>query len=192
MNDQPSRFGCLIVPLLAALLWAAIIGGWLWVSRWAHGSELPAPLAALADRIEADPAQPQWKRELVPRIRARTIGRFEARITVYCPDSLADPWGGGPNGAWSQKGTGRVHRLREGHCAVGTKTRAVPYGSVLYCPNVIDHLLIVVDCGPGVNGRDRLDVCFSDKTEFLAADKAHNDKTYPCWVLGHVSWEEAR
>ena len=83
--------------------------------------------------------------------------------------------------------------MRKGHVAVGTTRKAAPYGTILYCPDAVDHLLIVVDCGPGVNGRDRLDICLPDVGEYLAFDKAGLSwAKRPCWILGSVSNEQAR
>jgi len=170
----------------ARLLWlGAIVAAGVMAFLCQRGCEaqLPVPLERLLERLEA-PGTPQWKRDLVPAIRARTIGRVEARVTYYCPNNPIDPLGGG---AWSAWGP----RLRKGHAAVGTTRRLAPYGTVLYCPGALDHLLVVVDCGPGVQGWDRLDVCLPDAGEYLAADRL-NWTTQICWVLGKVGKEEAR
>jgi hypothetical protein len=171
--------GAICLALAAALV--CILGP---CSR-ARGAELPAPLSALAARIEQDPLAPSWKRELAARVRARTIGRFEARVTLYCPNNPIDPLGGGAWAAWGGL------RLRRGHCAVGTTVRAAPYGTVLYVPDVIDHLQIVVDCGPGVNGADRLDICEPDPERYLALDRC-NWRRFPCWRLGRITQAQAR
>lgn len=149
----------------------------------ARADGLPPALEQLCQRLDS-PKTPQWKRDLLPRIRARTIGMFEARVTLYCPNNPIDPLGGGAWGAWGP-------RLRRGHCAVGTTRRAAPYGTVLYCPSVMDHLQVVVDCGPGVQGSDRIDICEPDPEAYLALDR-HNWKRYPCWVLGRVTKEQVR
>lgn len=144
---------------------------------------LPAPLERLCARLEA-PGTPQWKRDLLGPIRERRIGRVGAVVTYYSPNNPADPLGGGAWGAWGV-------RLRKGHAAVGTSRRLAPYGSVVYCPGALDHLLVIVDCGPGVNREDRLDVCVPDTDEYRSLD-ARNWQTYPCWILGKVGKREAR
>ena len=148
-----------------------------------HADSLPAPLKRLLLRLD-DPRQPQWKRDLAPMIRERRIGRFEARVTMFCPANPVDPLGGGAFAAWGM-------RLRRGHAAVGTRVQAAPFGTVLYCPSVIDHLLVIVDTGPGVQGRTRIDVCEPDPSCYRALDWA-NGTRQPCWRLGRVGRREAR
>jgi len=182
-NDRTAG-GCCI--LIAAAL---LIGSLLWMVCIARcHAELPAPLEGLLARLEA-PGTPAWKAALIPRIRERRIGRFMAQVTIYCPNSPADPLGGGAFGAWSFRG--KDIPLRRGHCAVGTTVRAAPFGSVLYCPAVVDCLQIVVDKGPGVNGKDRIDICEPNEDRYFALDWA-NWKRFPCWRLGTVEWEDAR
>jgi len=185
----------IIVKLAAVAVVAAVV--YTWVGAAAPPAQ-PQPLDPvnmpvaetpeldqLWRRIANDPEAPAWKRRLIEPIQNRGVSSFQAKVTMYCPANSIDPQGGGAYGAW------HGIRLRRGHCAVGCTTRAVPYGTVLYCPDVIDHLLIAVDCGPGVNGSNRLDICLPNPTEYLAADR-HNWKMYPCWVLGKVSAAEAR
>jgi hypothetical protein len=151
----------------------------------ARGDGLPAPLAALAARIEQDPLAPPWKKELAARVRARTIGRFDAMVTIYCPNNSIDPLGGGAWAAWGGL------RLRRGHCAVGTTVRAAPYGTVLYVPGVVDHLQIVTDCGPGVNGSDRLDICEPDPERYIALDRC-NWRRHTAWRLTRLTLDQVR
>ncbi len=162
-----------------------LIGSLLWMVCIARcHAELPAPLEGLLARLEA-PGMPAWKAALIPRIRERRIGRFEAVITLYCPANSVDPLGGGAFAAWHGL------RLRRGHCAVGTRVRAAPLGTILYCPEVIDCLQIAIDTGPGVNGANRLDLCEPDSNRYLALD-SHNWQRRTTWVLGRVDWRDAR
>lgn len=169
--------------LAVAAIVAAVIALMAW-QRGCHADALPAPLQGLLARLQA-PGTPAWKAALIPRIRERRIGRFEAVITLYCPANSVDPLGGGPFAAWHGL------RLRRGHCAVGTRVRAVPLSTILYCPEVIDCLQVAVDTGPGVNGANRLDLCEPDSNRYLALD-SHNWQRRTTWVLGRVDWRDAR
>ena len=188
LNDEgdgldPTPGYCLGLAVTLVVVAATIVLCIMGCPKRAGAATLPAPLEALLARLKA-PGTPQWKRDLVPMIRDRKIGRTEAVVTYYCPGNAVDPLGGGVWGAWGV-------RLRKGHAAVGTTRRLAPYGSIVYCPGALDHLLIITDCGPGVDRIDRLDVCLPDTNEYLAHDD-RNWRRYPCWVLGRVGKEQAR
>jgi len=179
--NEPERNNALLAAIMVIV--AAVIILLLGPCRPARAA-LPEPLERLCARLE-QPGTPQWKRALIAPIRERRIGRVEAVITYYSPNNPEDPLGGGPFAAWGGL------RLRKGHAAVGTTRRLAPYGSVVYCPGALDHLLVIVDCGPGVNRADRLDVCIPDTREYLALD-SRNWRRYPCWIVGRVGREQAR
>lgn len=155
---------------------------------------LPAPLELLCQRIEAQGlAAPKWKRDLLSKIRARAIGKRRLRVTAYSPDDI-DPQGGGIWGAWPEyrKAHGQSIRLHEGHCAVGQYAKAYPYGTILFCPDATEHLLVVVDCGPAVRG-NQIDVCYPVAADYLAAcARGIDGSRHDCWKLGRITPEEAR
>ena len=170
----------IVAAVLAAL--AALIAG----ERGCHADGLPPPLEGLLARLKA-PGQPQWKRDLMPRIRERRIGRFTANTTCYSPFSTRTGQGCvWRNGRWSpidsQAGglfARNGERLRDGHCAVDRDT--IPLGSVLYIDG-IDQVLRAVDTGGAINGND-VDVCVIEVEAYLVLAKRFSNPAATCWVL---------
>ena len=155
-------------------------------AAWPQLPPLPADLQGLVDRIGADPGSPEWKRTIAERIRTRQIGRFNARLTIYCTDSSVDPQGGGPSAAWDGI------PLRWGHAA--SDWGEIPKGSVLYLPPPVDSIVIVVDNGPGVQGPGRIDVCTTDAGQYFdLCSMVSVNRPLPCWRLGRkTTSHEAR
>ena len=172
-----------------AIALAALVAALAALLAWGRGcraDSLPAPLEGLLARLEV-PGTPQWKRDLVPRIRERRIERFTANTTCYCPFSRQtgqgcvwrdgrwfpiDPPAGG---LFARNG----ERLRDGHCAVDRDT--IPLGSVLYIVG-IDQVLRAVDTGGAINGND-VDVCVIEVEAYLALAKRFSNTAATCWVL---------
>ena len=161
--------------MVLSLLWLLSIQG--------EASPMPPELTALADRIDAQgDAAPQWKRDLLPAIRARKLTRFTANTTCYAfgrPE--IDPPCGGNYAAWGMK-------LRWGHCAVDR--RVIPLGSILYVQG-IDQLLIAVDVGGAIRGHD-VDIACETPERYFSLSKRFSHTNTPAWILGTVSKEQAR
>lgn len=135
-------------------------------------SLLPAPLERLCARLEA-PGTPQWKRDLVPRVRERRIARLTATITCYAPGhpEIDPPCGS----AWAATGV----RLRWGHVAVDPSV--IPLHSVLVVEG-IEHLMLAVDTGGAVRG-NHIDVACPDPKGYFALAKRFSYTKVRCWII---------
>ena len=164
---RTNRNKLLVIVAVAAALIALIAG-----ARGCHADGLPPPLERLLARLEA-PGTPQWKWDLVPRVRERRIGRLTAVVTCYAPGRPdIDPPCGGRYGA-----TGV--RLRWGHVAVDP--RVIPLHSVLVVEG-IDHLMLAVDTGGAVRG-NHIDIACPEPDLYFAMAKRFSFTKTTCWIL---------
>jgi hypothetical protein len=135
-------------------------------------------------RIVADPAQPEWKRVLLAYALLReNVSHLAFRSTWYSDDDQLDPGGAGCRVKW--------HSLpvRWGYLAADWKHWKP--GTVFYSP-VFRRLFVVVDAGPGVEGRDRVDLYIPDAATLRKYRARVQDGRITLIPLGIIGWREAR
>jgi len=157
---------------------------------------MPNNLQAWTERVLSDHHQPGWKHTLAERALERAVERVDVRMTRYSDDDALDPGtGGGPWGCSWIDPCGRRRasvKLRYGHIAADL--RHWPTGSVFYAGEPYDRSWIVVDCGPGVRGRDRVDVYLPDRATWqMAVDwERRNGRRLTVYYLGRVTRAQAQ
>lgn len=143
----------------------------------------------------ADDGQPQWKRLFAQDAINGACGRFTARTTAYSDKDYLDPvTGGGPWGCtWIDPCGSRrpTPLLRHGYIAADL--RHWPTGTVLYAAQPFDRSWIVADCGPGVRGRNRVDVYCPDRSTWRQYQQFErtNGPRVTVWVLGRITRAQA-
>lgn len=131
--------------------------------------------------------QPKWKKHLA----SKNPQVVRANFTKYSDNDAIDPrTGGGSKGCtWTNPNGKRLDgvRLRWGHLAADT--RHWPTGSCFYSPQ-LNRLMIVVDSGPGVRGRNRFDVYCGNWKEWKMVSKKCNS-TGNLYYLGRITKRQA-
>ena len=127
----------------------------------------PASQSSLSEwamRVLSNPEQPEWKQTMAQRALKGDHEMIRMAPTQYSDKDYLDPGtGGGPVGCtWFNPDGRRLGSVKLRYGMIAADLRYHKTGTVMFADKPYWHTWIVADCGPGVRGRDRVDVYCPD------------------------------